>query len=55
MGDIKEVLNNANSKHIDFVINSDIEYNGINVLEAMMYSSVVTLNNVFLSNLELAQ
>ena len=55
MDDLKEILNDANSKHIDFVINSDIEYDGINVLEAMMYSSVVILNNVFLSNLELAQ
>jgi len=53
MKNVKKILEDANSAHIEFMRSSDIEYRGVKLLESLMYTGVLILNNEFLSNAEL--
>ena len=52
---LKQMLSETNAKHVAFMRDGDIVYHDIPLLEALMYTGVMILNSVYLSEIDLSE
>jgi len=55
MSKLKDILSDANSRHIAFMLNDDTSYCGVKLLESLMYTGVIILNDEYLANADFSE